>query len=74
METVYFARLTIIQIVNFKGWDGREEWLAHVRAITSLLEIRGKKQFERELGAQLYIHARNCVVSLTDIRCVTICF
>ena len=55
--------LTCVQTVNFETWDRYHHWEAHVKAATTLLELRGQEQFTRERGGQLYIQVRSQIVS-----------
>jgi hypothetical protein len=50
--------LTSEQIVNLDVWESFQSWFAHVRAATTLMELRGRDQFERERSGQLYIWIR----------------
>ena len=54
--------LTRVQIVNFNTWDRYYYWFTHVTAAGTLLELRGRDQFARDRGAQLYIQSRSQIV------------
>jgi hypothetical protein len=61
-------------VVNFETWDRYHRWASHIRGATALLELRGKKQFDQELGGQLYIQIRTQIVRkivLRDLRVLT---
>lgn len=53
----------MIQSVSFVSWDRYEQWLKHIKAATALLDTRGKAQFDRIRGVQLFIQLRSHVVS-----------
>ncbi|KAJ9608738.1 hypothetical protein H2200_006509 [Cladophialophora chaetospira] len=54
--------LILFEIVTFKTWDRYHCWVAHVRAATALLELRGKAQFDRERAGQLYVQSRSHIL------------
>ena len=54
-----------MQTINFDSWDSYYNWAAHVKAATALLELRGREQFTRERGVQLYTQIRSQIVSFT---------
>ncbi|KAF2656273.1 hypothetical protein K491DRAFT_392766 [Lophiostoma macrostomum CBS 122681] len=50
--------LGIYEMVNLDTWENFDSWFAHVRAATTLMELRGQRQFVRERSGQLFIWIR----------------
>ncbi|KAK1483822.1 hypothetical protein CABS01_13974 [Colletotrichum abscissum] len=48
--------------IMFESWNDSHAWTAHIEGATALLHLRGKGQFTRELGIQLYIQFRQQIL------------
>ena len=55
-------KLNIVQFITFDDWDRSRAWAAHIAGATALLQLRGQKQFDSELGAQLFQQLRSQMV------------
>lgn len=54
--------LAFFETVSFQDWDRYQNWLDHIKAATALLELRGKAQFSRKRGVQLFIQVRSQIL------------
>jgi hypothetical protein len=54
--------LAFFETVSFQSWDRYQNWLDHVKAATALLGLRGKAQFSRQRGAQLFVQVRSQIL------------
>ncbi|KIX07330.1 uncharacterized protein Z518_01983 [Rhinocladiella mackenziei CBS 650.93] len=63
-DTTFMAviLLGLFEAVNFEHWDRYPYWAAHVKGATALLQLRGREQFTRERGGQLYIQIRSQIL------------
>lgn len=43
-------------------------WLKHIRGATALVELRGKKQLDNEIGRRLFAHVRTQIVNFCLVR------
>jgi hypothetical protein len=55
--------LGLFEFVSFDSWDRYRSWTAHMAGATTLLELRGRDQFESELAVPLFIQLRSQIVS-----------
>ncbi|KXH47969.1 hypothetical protein CNYM01_02557 [Colletotrichum nymphaeae SA-01] len=54
--------LGLFVTIMFESWNDSHAWTAHIEGATALLHLRGKGQFTRELGIQLYIQFRQQIL------------
>ncbi|KAK1636083.1 hypothetical protein BDP81DRAFT_429010 [Colletotrichum phormii] len=54
--------LGLFVTIMFESWNDSHAWTAHIEGATALLHLRGKDQFTRELGIQLYIQFRQQIL------------
>ncbi|KAK1731956.1 uncharacterized protein BDZ83DRAFT_597303 [Colletotrichum acutatum] len=54
--------LGLFVTIMFESWNDSHAWTAHIEGATALLHLRGKSQFTRELGIQLYIQFRQQIL------------
>ncbi|KAK4202942.1 hypothetical protein QBC40DRAFT_319686 [Triangularia verruculosa] len=50
--------LGLYEMINFDTWDRYHNWTTHIQGATALLDLRGREQFTRERGGQLYVQIR----------------
>lgn len=60
--------LAFFETVSFESWDRYSNWLEHIETATSLLELRGRGQFNRAVGAQLFFLVRTQILSACMFR------
>ncbi|UNI13607.1 hypothetical protein JDV02_000334 [Purpureocillium takamizusanense] len=56
--------LGLFETLSFRGGDQYCCWETHVKGALALLEIRGREQFARERGGQLYTQIRSQILSV----------
>ncbi|OHE93746.1 hypothetical protein CORC01_10973 [Colletotrichum orchidophilum] len=54
--------LGLFVTIMFESWNDSHAWTTHIEGATALLQLRGKDQFTRELGIQLYIQFRQQIL------------
>ena len=53
--------LSTFEALLFSGRKTPHNWMAHVRGCSTLLCLRGKRQFDSELGRELFNHASSII-------------
>lgn len=64
--------LAFFETVSFESWERYSKWLEHVEIATTLLELRGRAQFTRPIGAQLFFLVRTQILSACMFRQISV--
>ena len=51
--------LGLFEILAFEGRQSPDNWTAHTQGAAALIQLRGKSQFETELGRRLFLQVAN---------------
>ncbi|OHW98897.1 fungal specific transcription factor domain-containing protein [Colletotrichum incanum] len=54
--------LVLFMTITFEQESDSHAWATHIEGANTLLQLRGKDQFTREIGIQLYIQFRNQIL------------
>lgn len=51
-----------MQTINAHRWDSLNSWHSHIEGAAALIEARGDKQFESEVGQLMFAQFRSQIV------------